>query len=169
MSKLQFVPWRQVSRWQCTSCGCCCKDYSVVLSFPEWLRIAQTFGAQTTVTGMDKFFLKRVDDGSCAFLCRFQGNYLCSLQNMKPGACKIWPFKVLAEPKYGEAKQAVFDFAGKRLFVYVDRNCRGVTNGTPTWEFTTLTIKEFAALALGICGSQHNSTRNLNGYGLRRF
>lgn len=163
MPAMQFVPWRWISHWRCNSCGRCCKDYSVVLSFPEWLNVTRTFGVQTTVTGFDKLFIKRVDDGSCVFLCRFLGNYLCGLQEMKPNACKIWPFKVLTEPKYGAATQAAFDFAGKRLYIYADFNCCGLVYGTPTWEFSKLTLKEFAGIALGVSNPQHDSTRNLRG------
>ena len=169
MPLVKFVPWRQIAYWRCTSCGSCCKDYSVVLNFPEWLRITQTFGAETTVASLDKLFIKRLDDGSCAFLCRLAGTHLCGLQNMKPNACKIWPFKVLVDPKYGEPSQAAFDFAGKRLYIYADSNCDGLRYGSPTWEFSKLTLKEFAGIALGVCTGQRNSTRNSNSYGLRRF
>ncbi len=156
----QFVPWRKISQWRCASCGRCCKDYSVVLNFPEWLAIAHYFGVQTTVSGTDKLFLKRLDDGSCSFLCNFAGNYLCSLQHMKPNACKIWPFKVLADPKYGEPKQAAFNFAGKKLYIYADSNCGGLRYGDPTWEFSTMTLREFVGIALGFCKWQRNSTRH---------
>ncbi len=169
MPPVQFVPWRQISRWQCSGCRRCCKDYSIVLNFPEWLTITQRFGAQTTIASLDKLFLKRLDDGSCPFLCNFSGTYLCSLQNMKPNACKVWPFKVLEEPKLGEPKQAAFDFAGNKLYIYADRSCCGLKYGTPTWEFSSLTLKEFASIALGICDLQHNSTRNSSGYGIRRL
>ncbi len=169
MPALQFVPWRKIASWRCRGCGDCCKKYSVVLNFPEWYRIAQTFGGQATVAGMDRFFLKRVDDGSCAFLCSFAGSYLCGLQNMKPDACRLWPFKVLSEPKYGESNQAALDFMGKRLYVYADSNCSGLRFGNPTWEFSSLTLKEFAAIAMGVCPNQQNSTRSLDGYGSVRF
>jgi Fe-S-cluster containining protein len=160
MPTIQFVPWRQISHWRCNSCGNCCKDYSVVLNFPEWLRISQNFGAGTTAMNADKLFIKRFYDGSCAFLCRHAGSYLCGLQSMKPDACKLWPFKVLAEPRYGQANQAAFDFGNKRFYVYADSNCCGLKYGTPTWEFSNLTVREFAAIALGTCGAQRNSTRS---------
>ncbi len=69
---------------------------------------------------------------------------------MKPEACKIWPFKVLAEPKYGEPNQAIYDYQGVRLYVYADTMCSGLRYGVPTWDFRYTTIKEFTELALGI-------------------
>ena len=104
---MQFVPWQNIADWHCKACGYCCKLYSVVLGFPEWLQFAKTFGVETTVAGLDRFYIKRTSDGSCAFLCNQANNYFCGLQNMKPEACKIWPFKVLSEPKYGEAKSSL--------------------------------------------------------------
>ena len=78
---------------------------------------------------------------------------------MKPEACKIWPFKVLTEPKYGEANQAAYDYRGMRFYVYGDDMCSGLRVGTPTWDFQHTTIKEFAEIALGVTDQQHKSTR----------
>jgi len=159
---MQFVPWQCISNWKCTACGYCCKLYSVVLNFPEWLRIIKTFGAETTVAGLDRLYIKRVDDGSCAFLCHFANTYFCGLQQMKPGACKLWPFKVLTEPKYGQANHALFNYGGRRLFIYADAMCPGLRYGSPTWEFNFSTLREFVELALGTREVQCKTTRNLS-------
>jgi len=79
---------------------------------------------------------------------------------MKPEACKIWPFKILSEPKYGEEKQAALDYRGNRLYVYVDSMCSGLRYGTPTWEFRSTIVKEFAELALGLRKVQYKTTRS---------
>ncbi len=169
MPLLRFIPWHQIASWRCTACGDCCKEYSVVLNFPEWLTIAQTFGAENVVRGIDKIFIRRMLDGNCAFLCKLADTPLCGLQNMKPNACKLWPFKVLLEPKYGEPKEAAYDYAGKRLYIYADSNCSGIRYGNPTWEFSTLTLREFAEISLGTCRTQRNSTRSSNNYYVRRL
>ncbi len=90
------------------------------------------FGVEKTVAGLDKLYIKRTDDGSCTFLCNVGNIYYCGLQNMKPSACKLWPFKVLSEPKYGQARQAVFDYGGTKLFIYADSMCSGLRYGNPT-------------------------------------
>jgi hypothetical protein len=118
------------------------------------------------VAGLDRFYIKRGSDGSCAFLCNKSYNYFCGLQNglqnMKPEACKIWPFKVLADPKYGEEKQAAFDYMGHHLYVYADTMCSGLRYGAPTWDFRYTTVKEFAELALGLRQMQYKTTRAIN-------
>src|SRR3989304_7435538 len=146
---MPFVPWQCIANWKCTACGYCCKLYSVVLNFPEWLRIIKTLGAETTVAGLDRLYIKRVDDGSCAFLCHFANTYFCGLQQMKPGACKLWPFKVLSEPKYGQANQALFNYQVRSLFIYADAMCPGLRYGSPTWEFKLFNLEGVVGTSLG--------------------
>ncbi|MGE5575121.1 MAG: hypothetical protein ACM3UL_03200, partial [Ignavibacteria bacterium] len=134
--------------------------------------ISKSFGVENTISGLDRFYIKRTSDGSCGFLCNRSNIYYCGLQGMKPEACKIWPFKVLAEPKYGESNQAVYDYMGHKLFVYADTMCSGLRYGTPTWDFRYTTIKEFTELALGIRQIQYKTTRNgtiLNQWGRKIF
>jgi Fe-S-cluster containining protein len=159
LKKMQFVPWQNIADWHCKACGYCCKLYSVVLGFPEWLRITKTYGMETTVAGLDRFFIKRAGDGSCAFLCNDANYYHCALQNAKPEACKIWPFKVLSDPKYGDENQAAYDYGGVRFYIYGDTTCSGLRTGTPTWDFRYKTIKEFTELAIGLRQVQYHSTR----------
>jgi Fe-S-cluster containining protein len=158
---MQFVPWQHIADWHCKACGYCCKLYSVVLGFPEWIKIAKTFGAETTVNGLNCFYIKRQSDGTCSFLCNGANNYFCGLQSMKPEACKIWPFKVLAEPKYGEPNQAAYNYNGLHLFIYADTMCSGLRYGTPTWDFRNTTTKEFVEIALGIRQVQYKTTRTI--------
>jgi Fe-S-cluster containining protein len=156
---MQFVPWQNVADWRCKACGYCCKLYSVVLGFTEWLNIAKSFGSKTTVTGLDRFYIKRQSDGSCGFLCNKTNTYYCGLQRMKPEACKIWPFKILSEPKYGEPNHAAYDYLGNRLYVYADAMCNGLRYGEPTWDFRYKAIREFTELALGVRQVQYKTTR----------
>jgi len=161
VSIIRFVPWQNIADWKCIACGYCCKLYSVVLGFPEWLRIVKTFGVEKTVAGLNHLYIKRADDGACSFLCHFGNTCYCGLQNMKPAACKLWPFKVLSEPKYGQANQAAFNYGGRQLFIYADAMCSGLRFGSPTWEFNYLTLREFAELALGARQTQSKTTSKL--------
>jgi Fe-S-cluster containining protein len=158
---MQFVPWRHIADWRCVACGECCRLYSVVLNFHEWLKIVKSYGVEQTASGLDKLFLKRRGDGSCAFLCSFANVNSCSLQYMKPKACKLWPFKVLAQSKYGFANEATYCYGETTLFVYVDSMCSGVRYGKPSWEFANMTLKEFAEIAMGLRQTQHRTTSKI--------
>jgi Fe-S-cluster containining protein len=156
-----FVPWQYIADWKCNTCGLCCKAYSVVLNFQEWLNIVKNYGAETTATGLNKLYLRRKSDGSCIFLYKLGDMHLCGLQHMKPGACKLWPFKILASPKFGYAREAAYPYLGKILYVYADSTCTGIQYGRPTWEFANQTLKEFIELAIGIRSDQQKSKANI--------
>jgi len=156
-----FVPWRYIADWRCNACGQCCRAYSVVLNFPEWFKIVKNYGVDKTVSGLNKLFIKRRSDGSCVFLYHLPNMYLCGLQNMKPKACKLWPFKVLSKSEFGYVNEAAYHYGGGKLFIYADSTCSGLRYGTPTWEFTSQTLKEFIEIALGFRSEQYKTTGDL--------
>jgi len=139
-------------------CGLCCKAYSVVLSVPEWLTLAKNYGFETTISGLDKIFIKRRNDGSCTFLCDFEGTYFCGIQNNKPQACKLWPFKVLDKPKFGYEKEAAYVYAGNKFYVYADSTCMGLRYGRPSYDFVNFTLREFVEVAMGFRRRQLKTT-----------
>jgi len=117
-----YVPWRYIADWKCYACGQCCKAYSTVLNFHEWLKIIKNYGVETTVSGLNKLFIKKRNDGSCVFLYCLSDMHLCGLQHMNPKACKLWPFKILGSPDFGYANEASYHHGEGRLFVYIDSN-----------------------------------------------
>ena len=161
-TRMLFVPWRFIADWKCVSCGSCCRDYSVVLNFQEWLGIIRTYGMELTASDLTRLYLKRKNDGTCSFLCKLANKNFCGLQHMKPDACKLWPFKVLGTPKFGHARQAAYNYVDRTFFVYVDSNCQGLHFGNPTWEFANQTVKEFTEIALGFRSLQVKSTAELS-------
>jgi Fe-S-cluster containining protein len=157
---LRFVPWRYITDWKCTECGDCCRLYSVVLNFREWLTIVKNYGVEQTVPTLSKLFLRRRLDGSCAFLYNLPNTCACGLQFMKPKACQLWPFKILGQPRFGYVGEAAYRYGGTSLYVYVDPMCRGLSYGTPTWEFASLILKEFTEIAMGLRDNQCKTTAN---------
>ncbi len=156
------VPWRYVRSWSCIACGICCKGFGVVLSFPEWVNVVRAYGVGATQPGLNGFYLKKRDNGSCVFLYNLFGRWVCGLQSMKPLACKIWPFKVLDTPKFGRPNEACYNYVGRKLFIYVDPVCIGTQWGEPTREFASRTLSEFVEIALGLRRKQLYSTADLN-------
>lgn len=156
-----FVPWQYIYDWNCNACGQCCRAYSVVLNFPEWLRIVKNYGVDKTVSGLNKLYIRRKSDGSCVFLQNFANISLCGLQYMKPKACKLWPFKILSRPEYGYVNEAAYNYGGSRLFIYADSTCQGLRYGKPVWNFAINTLKEFIEIALDVRKKQSKTTANL--------
>ena len=156
-----FIPWRYISTWKCIRCAKCCKSYSVVLNFNEWLHIIKNYGVENTVSGLNKLFVNRRADGSCFFLHQFPRMFLCGLQHMKPKACKLWPFKITNRPKFGYANQALYPYFTQKLFIYADSECNGLVYGEPTVEFATFTLRELIEILLGLRYTQFKTTGGL--------
>ena len=157
-----FVPWQYIADWKCNACGVCCRAYSVVVNFHEWLKIVRNYGVETTASGLNKLFIKRRSDGSCVFLHNLSGMNLCGLQQMKPNACKLWPFKIARTPEFGYANEAAYSYGENKLFVYADSICAGLRYGKPTREFASHTLKEFIEIALGLRRGQFKTTRDID-------
>jgi Fe-S-cluster containining protein len=155
---MQFIPWQYIADWRCISCGDCCRLYSVVIDFREWLGIIKNYGVEHTASGLNKLYINRKSDGSCTFLNNGSSICLCGLQHMKPRACQLWPFKVLSRPQYGYPGEALYFYRGKQLFVYADPMCRGLRLGRPTFEFANYTLQEFVEIAAGIRSNQIRTT-----------
>ncbi|MFQ6064177.1 MAG: YkgJ family cysteine cluster protein [Candidatus Bathyarchaeia archaeon] len=156
------TPWKYINSWNCIACGLCCKAYDVVLKYPEWLKIIQTYGIGTTRPGRNQFYLGKKANGSCIFLYRFFDRWLCALQQMKPMACKLWPFKVYSHPKYGRSNQASYEYMGREFFIYVDSGCLGLRFGrNPSNQLISETIPEVIEIALGLREKQFYSTSRM--------
>lgn len=155
------VPWRYIESWNCLACGTCCKGFHVVLDFPEWINIVKNYGVDFTQPGISRFYLKHKNDGTCVFLLDNYGNWLCSLQHMKPMACKLWPFKVSDQPKYGRPSEAAYNLTNMKLFIYADPSCPGLRWGNPAHEFAHTILPEFINLATGTRKKQFYSTSRL--------
>jgi Fe-S-cluster containining protein len=158
---MQYVPWKYITDWKCTSCGDCCRLYSVVIDFGEWLRIIKNYGVEHTASGLSKLFISRRSDGSCTFLNNGSEVGLCGLQHMKPKACQLWPFKVLPNAQYGYPSEALYVYREKPLFVYADPMCKGLRFGKPTFEFANYTVEEFVEIAAGIRSNQFRTTAGI--------
>ena len=166
---LDFVPWRYIADWKCLRCGDCCRLYSVVINFHEWLRIIKNFGVEHTTSGLDKLYIRRRNDGACTFLGNGLYANTCTLQREKPRACQLWPFKVLMKPQYGFAKEAEFPIGENNVFVYADPMCNGLRFGLPTFDFANFTVKEFVEIAAGLNRHQLKTTSSMSMPPFRRF
>jgi hypothetical protein len=150
-----------VKSWNRVECGMCCKDYYVVLSFSEWVNIVRNYGVETTIPSVSKLFLGRNSDGTCRFLACVGDRCFCGLPNMKPLACKIWPFKIFAKPKFGRPDEALYRYRNKDFYVYVDQACTGLSWGIPTPEFKYRTLPELIDVAVGLRKQQFHSTSKI--------
>jgi Fe-S-cluster containining protein len=155
---MEPIPWRRVKSWNCVTCGICCKEYDVVLGYWEWTNIIRNFGVSAIKPSVARLCLGKKGDGTCVFLYNSYGSWLCGLQQNKPNACKLWPFKIYEQSKHGRDDEAIYRFGDRVLFIYVDPSCQGLTWGIPTRRFQHETLREFSEIALGKREKQFYST-----------
>lgn len=155
------VSWKRVKSWNCFGCGKCCRDYHVVLNLREWMDIVRNYGVNCTIHSVGKLLLGKRSDGFCCFLTSTGESCFCGLQNMKPLACKIWPFKIYGYPKFGNSNEASFRYLDRNFFIYADPECTGLCWGKPTPKFKFKTIPEFIDVIIGHRKKQIYSTSNL--------
>lgn len=146
---MKIVPWSYVKSWSCLGCGeICCTSSIIPLTVKEWLRIVQNFGFECAEPGLTGFYLKKTVENKCIFQYEFMGKHLCAIQEIKPKACKLWPFKIYRKPLYGFANDALFTYGGENFYVYLDTKCKGITYGKPSEELTKKIIPEFIEIML---------------------
>jgi len=156
------IPWRLLHDWGCYACGECCKRYVVELKPWEWARIARTYGySSSVVSSGGKIYLKRRPDGSCVFLYNMWGNKLCGLQEMKPQACKLWPFQVYESPVFGHAELSRYECSRGIFYIYVVPDCIGLIWGSPSKHLKEQILPEIVDIKLGLRVRQEHSTARL--------
>jgi Fe-S-cluster containining protein len=124
----------------------------------EWITLSKTYGYSVVRQDLGGFYLGKMGDGSCPFLWRSPFGAACGIQHAKPMACRIWPFKILTSPKYGNPTAARYSYRNEEFYVYAVPNCAGITWGRPTAAFTSTVIPEFIDIRLGYRGRQAYST-----------
>lgn len=158
------VPWAKIRDWSCLACGECCKWFVIPLRADELARILHAFGDWAIEFKLAKAYIRKPSTRSrCIFQYKMRDKWLCLLQemDMKPVACKLWPFIPLTKPKYGRSREAAFEHSGERFFVYVDPRCPGIVLGTPSSYLIQKVLPEVIELRLGLKKHQDFTTSHL--------
>ena len=131
---MAHIPWREIKSWRCVRCGnCCTQGLKVNLRTYEYSKLLNFWPESIQIGWPGDPFLKKINRR-----CVFYNKYgLCSLQqfNLKPFACKVWPFVVYLEPKSNDSDGARFYFENNQYFVYLNpcasSLCHGLDRGNP--------------------------------------
>ncbi len=120
---MAYIPWRRIASWSCTSCGLCCMRFAVFLTKAERDQMVAHFGRKVVLEHHSGPRLGKV--GRRCFFQRWTDETSnCLLQNtdLKPSACRIFPF--LASPKPlrdRHAKESFFTLGDQELYIYANR------------------------------------------------
>lgn len=159
---MAYIPWRHIASWSCTSCGLCCMRFAVFLTKAESDQMVAHFGRKVVLEhhsgprlgkmGRRCFFQRWTDETSS-----------CLLQNadLKPSACRIFPF--LASPKPlrdTHAKESFFTVGDQELYIYANSRCPSLVLGKPTAYLTEKVLPEIAEIAISGRRRQQYTTSN---------
>lgn len=149
MGDRALIPWRQVKSWSCVACGNCCQGYRVPLKTDEYARVASLYGHGVVEFGLGKVYLKLGRGNRCVFQHPSQGRWVCSLQAMKPLACKLFPFRIQSNPVYKRGDTSAYSYHGKTFYVYLDPACGGIKVGRPSPRFLHEILPEVIQIGMG--------------------
>ena len=147
MSEPRPIPWSQIRHWSCVACGECCKWFSIPLTTYEYAKISQRYGFNITELWEGRAWLKKRMDKRCVFMIWRNERWLCGLQESKPHACRMWPFKVFDRPTYGKEMRARYESEEWTGYVYADPRCPRLIYGVPTQNFERTIVREFVQMA----------------------
>lgn len=145
-NNLHMVPWKLVGDWSCKFCGKCCINHRIPLLFEEYARIEPRYGPRSVEPGEKCFYIRLLRDGRCFFLRRQGEKYLCRIHNEKPYVCRMFPFRILSSPKYGDESLSKLQYDNEVFYVYLNAECSGIVLGSPSKKFVEETLPEFVRL-----------------------
>ena len=159
-----LIPWTKIRSWDCMACGDCCKYFTINIKYEDWVKIINKHGTWAISPGVREFYIKRRPDGRCVFQHNLMGKWICELQDVKPGICKRWPFRIYRKSRRGKGEVAIFQYRNENFYVYLESFCKGIQYGYPSTKFAKQVIPEFIEIYLGNLKNQVNSTSKIFDY-----
>ncbi|MBO3840179.1 MAG: YkgJ family cysteine cluster protein [Thermoproteota archaeon] len=149
-----MIPWKLVKDWECKFCGNCCINHKIPLLFEEYAKIEPKYGPRSVEPGERMFYVKLLRDGKCYFLKKQGEKYFCRIHNEKPYVCRMFPFRVLRKPKYGNEELSEFKYRTEVFYVYLNRECNGVKLGNSSIRFIERVMPEFVKIYVNKEGNE---------------
>jgi Fe-S-cluster containining protein len=116
----------------------------------EYAKVAQIYGTKVLEFGLGKVYLKNGSGNRCVFQRPTAfGRWICSLQSMKPLACKLFPFRIQSKPAYKRGDTSIYRFRGHNFHVYLDPECDGINIGRPSPRFRDEVLPEILQIGIG--------------------
>ncbi len=124
----------------------------------EKVRITNQYGQVVLSYGLGKTYLRNQSNGRCTFQRPLMGRWICTLQEQKPTACRLFPFRLNNKPIYKRGDNARVQMGDKTYYLYMDPNCKGITLGKPTERFARQIVPEIVRIGMGLPVKQRFTT-----------
>ena len=116
------------------------------------------YGFNVIEFGLGKVYLKLGHGDRCVFQKPSQGRWVCSLQRMKPLACKLFPFRIHSNPVYKRGDASAYTYGDRTFQIYLDPNCDGIVVGKPGERFLKQVLPEIIQIGIGARYKQRFTT-----------
>jgi Fe-S-cluster containining protein len=124
----------------------------------EFVRVTNRFGSDKVEYGLGKAYLRVNSNKRCIFQRPVMGRWVCTLQGMKPMACKIFPFRIYKDPVYRRGDNSHITFNNQKYHLYLDPACKGIIHGKPDQRFMNKVVPEIMRIGMGTAQKQRFST-----------
>lgn len=124
--KEKLVPLKD-HRFECQMCGECCRNRWVPLTLGDVLRLGEIRPIEEFLliwNGKKLVIDRRKWDNGCIFL----EDNRCEIHGIKPLICRLYPI-ALSEFPILEENIPYYLKNGKKVYLYIDENCKGVGKG----------------------------------------
>jgi Fe-S-cluster containining protein len=158
MGDKTLIPWREVANWGCRACGNCCIGYRVPLKMDEFVKVGNACGQGVFEYGMGKVYLRNGPDRRCVLQRPLMDRWICTIQGLKPTACRLFPFLIQNKPVYPRGDNSFYTLGDKTFYIYLDSDCEGIIPGQPTQRFANQILPEILRNGLGNARKQKYST-----------
>jgi Fe-S-cluster containining protein len=158
MGDKTLIPWREVASWQCRACGNCCIGYRVPLRMDEFVKVGSACGQGVFEYGTGKVYLKNGPDRRCVLQRPLMDTWICTIQGMKPTACRLFPFRIQHKPVYLRGDNSDYKLGDKIYYIYLDPDCEGIVPGQPTERFANQVLPEIIRSGFGVSQKQRYTT-----------
>lgn len=126
LMKERLIPFEN-QQFECLQCSECCKARSVPLTLEDIKRMSAYKDPQEFITVYHERKLaitRREWDAGCVF----SDGWKCTIHNIKPLVCRLYPVCISNKPLLGE-EEPVTPQDNTDMYVYVDAACEGVGHG----------------------------------------
>ena len=138
----KFVPWQHFKKWGCIKCGKCCYK-TVQLTKKEAELFLKRHPSHVDIIdcmSKDRRYKQYLIKKNALKKCNFLKNKLCTIQEEKPYACKMYPFSISRIP-LSKSDGSLYSANDEIYYVYVSPICSGLGRGNDIRDSIEKTIE----------------------------
>jgi len=124
----------------------------------EFVKVGSVCGQGVFQYGTGKVYLRNGPDRRCILQRPLMDRWICTIQGMKPTACRLFPFRIQHKPIYPRGDNSEYKLGDNVYYIYLDSDCEGIVPGNPTERFAKQILPEIIRNGFGVAQKQRFTT-----------